>query len=177
MSTFAGRYGPETLFNGSVALLPGRQVRVLLAGTATPATLYTDRTKTTGAANPFTVDSPGNVTCFAAPGDYDTKWITNGVDGTAGPARVFGDPLEAAAGGAPVGRGRCRLGAGVGGVGFWVRGGSPEACWACSSWDGSSGWATSSKATSSTGSQCSNPSSGSRPPVRPRRRQIPRRLR
>lgn len=95
MATKAGRYGPEAaLLGGEVILVPGRLVRVDLAGTATLATLYTDETKATQAANPVTIDSKGNITFFADPGDYDMKLITNGVIGEAVGARVFEDPSE-----------------------------------------------------------------------------------
>ncbi len=88
----AGRYGPETLFNGEVELLANRLVRVDLAGTSTLATLYTDETMAVEADNPVTVDALGNITFYAEPGDYDMKLITNGVVGTAVAARVFEDP-------------------------------------------------------------------------------------
>ncbi len=94
MATYAGRYGPETMLNGVIRLLPGRLVRIDEVGTATLATLYTDRTKSVSAPNPVTVDARGNLTFYADPGDYDMKLMSGAVVGSAVGARVFEDPDE-----------------------------------------------------------------------------------
>lgn len=80
---FAGMFGPEAILNGSVTLLPGVQVSVYLVGSSTPATLYSDRLKTSTMSNPVAIDSRGNLTFFADPGQYDIRLLTNGVEGTA----------------------------------------------------------------------------------------------
>ena len=69
-------------------------VTVYEPGTVTPATLYTDRTKTTEADNPFTTDSLGNGQFYADPGEYDL--LANGTT-----VRVFvpEDPEEDSGGG------------------------------------------------------------------------------
>lgn len=94
MATYAGRFGPETLLDGQAVLLPLREVRIVMAGTSTLATLYTDRTKAVEAANPVLTDAKGNLTFFAEPGDYEGSLITNGVVGDAVKMRVFEDPDE-----------------------------------------------------------------------------------
>lgn len=70
MTTFAGQYGPEPVFDSAGKLLKNASVSVFNTGTTTLATLYTDRTRSTPAANPTTSDAVGNLTFFAAPGDY-----------------------------------------------------------------------------------------------------------
>lgn len=91
---FAGMYGPETILNGSVVLLPGRTVSVKQVGGTTLATLYADRLKATAGSNPATIDSRGNLAFFATPGQYDLRIITNGVEGTPVTVTVPIDPLE-----------------------------------------------------------------------------------
>lgn len=71
MSTFAGRYGPDNYVDTDGVPQPGLSVTVRLPGTATAATLYTDRTKSTGASNPVIADSLGNVSYWAESGFYD----------------------------------------------------------------------------------------------------------
>ena len=68
---FAGRYTGVALSSPGGAPLPRANVYVYLAGTSTLASLYTDRTKATGAANPVVADVYGNFTVWAAPADYD----------------------------------------------------------------------------------------------------------
>lgn len=80
---FIDRYG-----NGQA----DTEVTVYNAGTLVEATLYTDRTKATVAANPFTTDSVGNGSFYADPGEYDV--VANGGE----PVRIFVplDVIEAA---------------------------------------------------------------------------------
>lgn len=69
--TFAGRWGPEIFMSEDQELLKNAPITVVQVGTLTPITLYTDRTKTTVAANPFLTDARGNGSFFADPGEYD----------------------------------------------------------------------------------------------------------
>jgi hypothetical protein len=69
VTTFAGQYRDEAyLPDGTFAA--GSPVAVYLRGTATPAALYTSRTKAVAAANPVTVDNYGNLSFYADPGLY-----------------------------------------------------------------------------------------------------------
>lgn len=76
---YAGHYGEEAYLDGDGNLLPGREVRIDILDTDTPAILWTDRTKTTQASNPVTINSRGNLEFWADPDDYDSKLITGGV--------------------------------------------------------------------------------------------------
>lgn len=68
----AGRYGPENVVSFTTGIpISGASATVYDVGTTTKATLYTDRTKATTAANPVLADSYGNLTFFADPGQYD----------------------------------------------------------------------------------------------------------
>lgn len=70
--TLAGQYGPyELLSSVDGSLLKNHSVTVYLHGTLTPATLYTDKTMETVAANPTTSDPNGNLTFFTAPQGVD----------------------------------------------------------------------------------------------------------
>lgn len=78
--TKAGQWGPDTLDRaGTGTPLPNTSVRVLNTD-LTLATLYTDDTKATQASNPTTTDSLGNLTFFAAPGNYKLVAEVNGMD-------------------------------------------------------------------------------------------------
>lgn len=68
--TFAGQYGPDAVVTLSGAPQPNAEVTVLNADGSTLATVYTDRTKGTTAANPVVSDSAGNLRFFANPGQY-----------------------------------------------------------------------------------------------------------
>lgn len=69
---YAGQWGPESLINASGVPYVNTAYSVLLTGTSTAATLYTDRTKATGQANPgLSTDAKGNARFFADPGSYD----------------------------------------------------------------------------------------------------------
>jgi hypothetical protein len=65
MSVNAGR------FTGLNAAPPNSSVAVYTHGTKTLASLYTDKSSGTAAANPVPVDSFGNFSFFAVPGDVD----------------------------------------------------------------------------------------------------------
>lgn len=67
---YAGQYGPEAIVNNGGIPQPNLTVTVYKADGVTLATLYTDRTKTTTAANPTATDSLGNLTVYADPGLY-----------------------------------------------------------------------------------------------------------
>lgn len=70
----AGRITLPLLYaaqEGAAASPP--QVSVFNHGTSTLATLYTDKTAGTTAANPITVGSLGDLSFFAAAGDYDVE--------------------------------------------------------------------------------------------------------
>ena len=69
--TFAGEYGGQQITNTSGVPLAGASVSVYPHGSSALASLYTDRTMATAAANPVTTDGEGNLTFFAAPGQYD----------------------------------------------------------------------------------------------------------
>lgn len=68
---FAGQYGAAQVVNPSGVPLTSTSVNVYLHGGVTPAALYTDHTKATGATNPTTTDATGNLTFWADPGTYD----------------------------------------------------------------------------------------------------------
>lgn len=94
--TTAGRFGPEAIIDGAGNKRAGALVDVLLTDGVTAASLYTDRTKATAAANPVLADSNGNLTFFADPGDYVIVVHYLGVTvGTIG-VTVPIDPIEAA---------------------------------------------------------------------------------
>lgn len=75
--TFAGRFSPQQFINAVGLPQPGLSVNVVAQGTSNLVALYTSRTKATGAANPFVVDSAGNGAFWADPGYYDL--LINGV--------------------------------------------------------------------------------------------------
>lgn len=70
MWSFAGHY-LEALQDSQGNALPSTPATVCVSGTSTPITLYTDKTKTTTAANPAVSSNLGNLSFFADPGDYD----------------------------------------------------------------------------------------------------------
>lgn len=67
---YAGYY-LDSITNPSGVPLGGLSITVYLADTNTLATLYTDRTKVTGAPNPTATDTLGNLAFYADPGLYD----------------------------------------------------------------------------------------------------------
>lgn len=69
MTVFAGHWTGQFL-SPSGSPEPSLSVLVYVHGTTTPATLYTDRTKSAVASNPFTTDGYGNGEFWAVPGDY-----------------------------------------------------------------------------------------------------------
>lgn len=85
----AGQYGPSDAITSQGLPLPGIGFTVYLTGTTTKATLYTDRTMGTVAANPVAADSLGNLKFFAAPGIYDV--LGNGTSLT---VTVGADPAD-----------------------------------------------------------------------------------
>lgn len=70
MTTYAGEWGTEALIGADGDPAPSEQVTVYIRGTATLATLYTDRTKANTTANPTTADARGNLKIHADPGRY-----------------------------------------------------------------------------------------------------------
>ena len=75
--THAGQYGPVSASNALGSPLEGVAFTVYNKGTTTKASLYTDRTMGTAAANPGVTDADGNLTFWAAPGFYDV--LCNGL--------------------------------------------------------------------------------------------------
>ena len=70
---YAGRWGADHITDSKGVPLPNTTVHVYLTGTTTPATLYTDRTKTTTVGSVAT-DANGNLSFFADPGMYDVTF-------------------------------------------------------------------------------------------------------
>lgn len=68
--TLAGQYGPDTVVSLTGAPQPSAEVTVYNSDGTTLATLYTDRSKNTTAANPVVTDTAGNLQFFAAPDRY-----------------------------------------------------------------------------------------------------------
>lgn len=68
--TYAGQFGPDAIVTISGAPQPAAEVTVYNSDGITAATLYTDRTKATTAANPVVTDSAGNLLFYAEPGRY-----------------------------------------------------------------------------------------------------------
>lgn len=76
--TFAGLYSDAVSYaNGLPAA--GVTVTVNLTGTGTAASLYTDRLKSTSAANPLQTNAAGNLTFYTTPGLYDLVFPTGTV--------------------------------------------------------------------------------------------------
>lgn len=71
-----GRFGPTGLRKANGQPLASTAVTVLVAGTATPASLKTDATGATPLANPVTTDAYGNLTFYVEQGSYDL--VVNG---------------------------------------------------------------------------------------------------
>jgi hypothetical protein len=80
--TKAGQYGPVEILKAGGTLHTSAPVRIQTTSGAL-ATLYTDDTKSTTAANPLNTDSLGNLTFYADPGAYDLIAVVGGVDQTA----------------------------------------------------------------------------------------------
>ena len=66
----AGLYGPQTVLGQNGTPFVNGSVQVYEADGSTAATLYTDQTMGTGAANPVTTDNFGNLSFYAQPGIY-----------------------------------------------------------------------------------------------------------
>lgn len=66
----AGFYGPQTVLGSNGVPFVNGPVYVYLSDGITAATLYTDQTMGTGAANPITTDNFGNAWFYAQPGVY-----------------------------------------------------------------------------------------------------------
>ena len=67
---YAGRWGADHITNSKGNPLLNTVVRVFVSGTTTPATLYTDRTKSTTVSSVST-DANGNLSFYVDPGLYD----------------------------------------------------------------------------------------------------------
>lgn len=91
MTTYAGRaVWPQPFMDRRGNKRAGLVVTVYEAGTTTPATLYTDRTKATELpSNSTTTDAAGNLWVYLDPGDYDA-WV----DGTIIPFSVVPDAAD-----------------------------------------------------------------------------------
>lgn len=91
MTTYAGRaVWPQPFMDQRGNARAGLVVTVYEAGTLTPATLYTDRTKATELpSNSTSTDAAGNLWLFADPGDYDAF-----IDGEAVPFSVATDDAD-----------------------------------------------------------------------------------
>lgn len=87
--TYAGTYGPEPILTKGGSPLPKLAVDVYEKGTTIAVVLYTNRTKTTVAANPTATDTDGNLTFYAVPGTYDI--VGNAARKT---VVVYADPTE-----------------------------------------------------------------------------------
>jgi hypothetical protein len=68
--TYAGRWGADNFINPKGGPLTNTAIAVTISGTSTPATLYTDRSKSTVVSQVAT-DSNGNFYFYADPGVYD----------------------------------------------------------------------------------------------------------
>lgn len=97
MTTFAGQYGPEPAFNPFGRALENTPFTVTIPTTGVLATLYTDRTKASTTPNPTATDAFGNITFFAAPGQYIVT-----LNGTSVEVSVYPDPSEPLGGITPV---------------------------------------------------------------------------
>ena len=75
----AGLYGPEAILGVTGTPATSTPVTVYIHGTTTVASLYTDQTKGTAAANPVDTDSYGNLVFYAVPGLYDLSFTVGGV--------------------------------------------------------------------------------------------------
>lgn len=90
MTTYAGRpVFPPYFTDPSGNPQELVSITVYNSGTTVKPTLYTDRTKATPLANPFTADSLGNAEFYLDPGDYDAL-----VNGVTLPFSVVADPAE-----------------------------------------------------------------------------------
>lgn len=94
---FAGRYIEALLknVNGRPRLLASTLVTIYESDGTTEATVYTDRTKATEAANPVMTDTLGNLAVWLEPGSYYGSPIIDGVAQVAFPMHVDIDPAEA----------------------------------------------------------------------------------
>lgn len=102
MATYAGRYDEPLIrrVGNRVAFPPaGTTVLVYEDDGSTQATLYTDRTKATGADNPVEVDDSGNLEFFADPGTYVLSIRESGVQVATDTVTIFNDPAESTGGG------------------------------------------------------------------------------
>ncbi len=76
---YAGFYGPEAILDQTSKVVYGLSVTVYESNGTTVASLYTDETMATAAANPTTTDSLGNLLFFALPALYVLAFSLNGV--------------------------------------------------------------------------------------------------
>lgn len=87
----AGLYGPDNIVRRLGSPAVSVAYSVLLPGTETLATLYTDRDRSDEAPNPATADTLGNVSFWADPGYYDLA-----IEGAAGDPLLVLVPLDPA---------------------------------------------------------------------------------
>ena len=85
-TNFAGLFGPDTILSSAGVPVPGTNVTVYetVDGSTegSTATVYTDWTKGSTAANPVTTDGNGVLTFFADPGLYILAFLVGGVPTT-----------------------------------------------------------------------------------------------
>ena len=78
----AGLYGPNAILGSTGTPFASGSVQVYQSDGMTAATLYTDQTMGTGAANPTTCDSYGNLHFYAQPGIYVLSFTIGGTPTT-----------------------------------------------------------------------------------------------
>jgi hypothetical protein len=76
---YAGLYGPQTILDQTSKEAANIDVTVYESNGSTVASLYTDQTMGTAAANPAVTDTLGNLKFFAAPGEYVLAFSIGGV--------------------------------------------------------------------------------------------------
>ena len=76
---YAGLYGPEVILGSNSLEVTNLAVTVYEADGKTVASLWTDETMATAAANPATTDSLGNLEFYAVPGLYVLSFSLSGV--------------------------------------------------------------------------------------------------
>ena len=86
---------------GALTALSGVEARVYLAGTTTLATIYTTKTGSEQAANPYVTISDGFVSFWAEVGEYDIAIVDQTVPPRVAATTYYWQAISAAAGGIP----------------------------------------------------------------------------
>ena len=76
---YAGLFGPDTILGSNSIEAANLAVTVYESNGSTVATLYTDQTMATTAANPVNTDNLGNLEFYAVPGLYVLSFSLSGV--------------------------------------------------------------------------------------------------